>query len=379
MSEPTDPGFNPLLAPAAAPQRHLLHIAATVAADTGSWPIFQYVEAALDEVGHDAADVLASMPIVQGHGHLHYSWSRRGLITPSPEVPIALTIAGLAQLPEFADTVDAFVRVVAELGIRRLNASYDPHAVVEVVVHGPDLLRALGIEDVPLMNLLPELLQSEPATWHGGQGTEGNEWVYKPAAFIRQYRDVRTAEEYLDRVFAWIAPVVAPPEPTLPSPLGLAAAFDYLNVVWRLRFGKQLVHLPGAERTTRLAFDAQTPEEFDNRLSALVEMIKGLAVPGDAGGPSQRLQTFLRLHLEDDAMARVDHAASTLHAVTQVRNAGQHVDASARAARALAKLGLEYPLRQPVSDWRRIQTKVIEALDAIRDEIRLPQPSSQGS
>jgi hypothetical protein len=52
------------------------------------------------------------------------------------------------------------------------------------------------------------------------------------------------------------------------SPFDLVATFDYLDVIWRLKFKAPLVALPGAERVARMATDATSSEEFDSRLSA---------------------------------------------------------------------------------------------------------------
>jgi hypothetical protein len=83
-------------------------------------------------------------------------------------------------------------------------------------------------------------------------------------------------EDYVTWMRAWILP----PQPERPpgpvSSLSMVTSFDYLAVVWRLRFGAPLVHVPSAERAPRLMFDATTAEEFDNRLGALGEMLKGL-------------------------------------------------------------------------------------------------------
>ena len=66
---------------------------------------------------------------------------------------------------------------------------------------------------------------------------------------------------------------------TFRSPFTLPASIDYLDAVWRLRFGNRLVAPPGIERSARLAFTATSPEEADSRLSALAEVFKGLTFP----------------------------------------------------------------------------------------------------
>ena len=75
-------------------------------------------------------------------------------------------------------------------------------------------------------------------------------------------------EDCVARLSAFIAPPVAE-SPLVPaSPFDLVAGFDYLDVVWRLKFKAPLVALPGAERVARRATDATSPGEFESRLSA---------------------------------------------------------------------------------------------------------------
>jgi hypothetical protein len=207
--------------------------------------------------------------------------------------------------------------------------------------------------------------------WHNQvfQG-EGSEWFVRTSPFIRRFRGVNTVEDYLARLRAWILPtgVETPPAPA--SPLALVASFDYLDAIWRLAFGAQLVVVPSAERAARLAFDADTAEEFDNRLNALGEMLKGLKVPGDPQlGSLKRLAAFLPQHLSPEAMSRVQHAIGILRAATHVRNGGQHVGAVGAAVEALPSLGLTYPIGDHHGAWFTVQAQVIAALDTMREEV----------
>lgn len=372
MTQTADPPLDPLLRPINPAERALLEVVGDCALRTGGWPIYQYVEAKLDDLNLDLAAVLASLPTIQETaGHTRYSlvWRDR---TGGESAPIKLTVAGLAHLPKFTSTVAMFLRVLNELAARRAAATFDPHAVVEVEVHGAELVDRLALADLPLVGLLPELLAGEPATWHGsGHVTSDGAWLYKPQSFIRRFRGVTAVDEYVSRLRTWLQPPENVPAPMLASPLDLAAAFDYLDVVWRLRFAAPLLHLPGAERTTRVAFDATTGEEFDNRLSALGELLKGMDVPGDKRQVAlRRLDTFLTAQMPAEAMPRVEQAIGVLQAATHVRNAGQHVDASGRAVAGLTTLGLGYPLTDYTDAWRRVRAQVVEALGVLREEIR---------
>ncbi|MFE9958942.1 hypothetical protein [Micromonospora sp. NPDC005299] len=150
--------------------------------------------------------------------------------------------------------------------------------MIEVSLSGPEVLSDLGLQDKPLIRLLPGIIRGEPSTWLSTGGV-GNE-VWKPTPFVRRFRNVSSVDEYLHRLRAWLEPA-AQPAAVVTSPLSLVAALDYLDVVWRLRFDAGLLVVPSAERAARLAFDATTAEELDNRLSALGEMFKGFDVPGD--------------------------------------------------------------------------------------------------
>jgi hypothetical protein len=102
----------------------LLRVVGDVVAESGQWPVYQYVDARMDDAGLDADAVLRSMPSIT-HSQLNNSLVRRGHSTP-PETPVKLTIAGFAQLPEHAELVDMFLAVLNELANRRAEAAYDP-------------------------------------------------------------------------------------------------------------------------------------------------------------------------------------------------------------------------------------------------------------
>ena len=315
------------------------------------------------------------MPSISA-GQLNYSLVRRGRSTAA-ETPVKLTIAGFALLPEHAGAVNMFLAVLGELAQRRAAAAYDPRQVIEVSVSGAALIRDLGLQDEPMVRLLPDILGGEPSTWHGGDNLDGNEWKPKASTFVRRFADVNDVGDYFRRLRAWIEPDNPPSQPVVVSPLGLAAALDYLDVVWRLTFGAGLLVVPSVERAARLVFDVATAEEFDNRLSAVGELFKGLDVPGDERqGTLRRLRAFLGDRLTTEAMARVDPALATLQSVTHIRNGGQHMDAATDAATALPSLGLTYPISDFSYAWQIVQMHVVQAIDAIREEVRATIPSA---
>ena len=374
MTDQTRTDLDPLLAPLAADQRALLQIIGDAVMATSTWPVYQFVQAKLDDLDYNIDAVFFRLPAITD-GQLNYALARRDRAGTEKE-PVKLTIAGMAHLPAFASTVDMFLRVVRELGTKRAEAAYEPTQVITVEVPGHQLIADLDLAGEPLVGLLPELLQSEPATWHGSHGINDYGWYMQPSTFVRRFRTVTDVNDYLTRMRAWIAPAAPVSAPQPVSALGLVAAFDYLDVVWQLRFGHKLVHVPSAERAAKLAFDVTTPAEFTDRLSALGEMFKGLDVPGTEVGTFDRLRSYLPSHLPAEAMTRVSTALDLLQKVIHLRNAGQHVDAARQAARALPAFGLTFPIANYQEAWWAVQAHVIAALDTIREEIRAATPAA---
>jgi hypothetical protein len=368
MTDQVSADIDPLLLPLGGPQKELLAIIGDAVMTTGAWPVYQYVQAKLDDLGLDSEEVFAGLPSFS-HLHLTYSLVRRDR-TGREEEPVKLTVAGMAHLDPFASTVEMFLRVVNELANRRAAAPFEPSRVVTVELSWPELVTDLGLDREPLVELLPELLQGEPATWHGTQQRGDAGWIYQPSSHLRRFRGVREVNDYLTRMRAWTMPPEPAPAPQPVSPLGVVAAFDYLDVVWQLTFGRKLLHVPIAERAARLTLPVSTPEEFDNRLSALGEMFKGLdAAPDMDAGPFDKMRRFLTSQLPAESLPAVRAAIDTLFQVTHIRNGGQHFGAATQAAVALPALGLEFPVINHAAAWRIVQTHVINALDTIRVEV----------
>jgi len=358
---------DPLLRPLHDAQQAVLQIIGDAALEIGTWPVYQYVQAKADDLRLSLEEVLASLPTIPGA--LVYSLVGRDQ-GGRDEEPVRLSIAGMAHLGAYASTVDMFLRVVDDLATRRAASPFDPQRVVTVEVTGPQLVSEMGLGDEPLVRLLPEILKREPATWHGLSVSNEVDWIHQPSSFIRRFHGVRDVNDYMTRLRAWIMPArpAAPAQPV--SPLGLVAAFDYLDVAWRLKFGTRLIRVPSVERAARLTFDVTTAEEFDSRLSALGEMFKGMTIDGNGRGHFDRLGDWLTAKLPLESQEAVIGAVDILRKVTHIRNAGQHADASRQAAIALPALGLSYPIADYQAAWQTVQTRTIAALDTIRVEIQ---------
>jgi hypothetical protein len=247
----------------------------------------------LDDHDLDIDAVLSSLPTIT-EGQITYSLVRRDR-TGGDATPLSLTTAGLTHLERFEPVVRTLLRILDQLAEARAKVMFDPQNVVEVTIPIDRLTPGLDMSGMMSVDLRG-LLAAEPATWHNQvfQG-EGSAWFIRVSPLIRRFRGVQTVEDYIDRLRAWIQPTVAAVPPPIPgSPFGLVAAVDYLDVVWRLKFGSPLVTLPGAERVAWLATEATSPAEFNGRLSALGEVLKGIVVPGAAKDrPLRRLEALL--------------------------------------------------------------------------------------
>lgn len=332
-------------------------------------PVFQFLEAELDKQGLDASAVIASMPRITA-GSFSY-----GLLearqTYKPDDIVELTVAGAAHVPALREWVDLYVRMLVGLAESAATASYYPMCEVEIVVDGHEQIAALGLAENPFIGNLQGLLEKEPGTWHGTFkfGARNEPWRFELSGFIRRFRGVADVSDYVARIREWYAPPAATPTPSLSSPLGLAAALDYLSLVWKDRYGAPLLKLPNAERVTRLAFEAQSEAEFDSRMSALREILKDFEVGSLAGGVG-RIPEFLAGQFPPDSESRIKSAVGTLQAVKHVRNGASHVHGASQAAAAMRLLGLSYPIVDYRKAWTSVTAYVIDALGILREELQ---------
>jgi hypothetical protein len=370
---------DPLLRPVTADQQALLDIVGDVLAETADWPIYQYVEAKMDDRGLDLETVLASMPGIRvGRGH----YSLVVCNDRSDTGPITLTVAGLAHLQRCGQIISIFLSFLSKLAQARANATYDPHNPIVLEIRSDDLTVGLDMGQIEPM-ALRTLISSEPGMWHHPiTQIGGNVWSVRVSSSIRRFRGIETVEDYVARVRMCFSPPVPTPLPEPASPFELVAAFDYLDVVWQLKFGSPLITWPSGERTARLPTGAGTPAEYDSRLSTLGELLKGLKVQGrHHPKPLRRLAEFLTEVLPAEATTRVAGAIDILDAVTLVRNGAQHVDAvrDGKAVDALPVLGLTFPVVDHEAAWNTIQLHVIAALATIRDEVHATAPAKSAA
>lgn len=376
-----------LLAPLPRPQMSLLTLLGEVHEERQVWPIWQYVDEHMAREGHDAAHVVATLPSIPGSGPQAGRYtliSYGGQVPPGPDQRIRPTVAGLAHLPRLEPVTKMFLRSITVLVSLRNWAHFDPDKVTDVTVSNADLINQVGVDLQRWLPLLPELLQGEPGVWLTQQvpgdkslSRDHPGWydAWRPGKFLDRFAGCASVEEYLVRMAdLWHPP--SPPSPLVaPSPLGLANALDYLDVVWRLKFGRRLLVLPGAEKTTRLAFDAGSAEEFDSRLSALGDILSALdasGLKGTSGGHAvQRIFDAMPLECPGVDRGRLDRAHPVLKAAIDLRNGLQHHGKDPqRVVDALSAFGLPYPVLNHTTAWRTITPTVVEALNTLREAIQ---------
>jgi hypothetical protein len=209
--------------------------------------------------------------------------------------------------------------------------------------------------------LSAQLKEHEPPTrFGGGSFNADGTWTTGVARQLLPFEGLETIEDYVLRLEQWLGETPPALPPILPSPLSLAAALDYLNVVWRLTHtGERLFAFSSAERTTRLAFDVQTPEEFAAHLSAFADIlreanrrVKAEPQKKHRDRPLARIEADIAARLEADSVARATEAVRMLELVIALRDSDQHGAATARGVPRVAcylpTKGLEHFLEGPV-------------------------------
>ncbi len=387
-----DTAVGRLLAPLTDEQTALLRVVADAQTSRQVWPIWQYVDEVMARRGTDAARVISTMPSVPGNGPQSPRYtlvSYGGSLPAKADQRIILTVAGLAHLRDLDPVLDTFLRCVRVLAAGRARTVFNPDKVIEVVVAEDDLINTLAVGPQQWLRLLPDLVAGEPYVWLT-QHFPGNDTLgvddpgrypsWRPGKYLDAFADCADVEDYLGRLAALMQPPAPPAPMVAASPLDLATGLDYLDVVWRLKFSQGLLVLPGAEKTTRIAFDAATAEEFDNRLTALGDILSNLntaGLPGTNGKhPVARLIAALANNCPGIDTERLETAHLVLKAAVDLRNGAQHHDKKRQSiVGALATFGLAFPILDYVTAWRVITAAVVEALRILREAIQATLPT----
>lgn len=310
----------------------------------------------------------------------------RGSSKLQPDEHLGLTVLGLSRVEAVNRTltgvVPAFFSLVQFLGEWRRQRPLSASVPRDLRISSAEIVRKLEGRQVPEALLSPvlwrELLEHEPATWLGGGSTAvDGTWERDVSREVYRFQALDTIESYVAETVAGFWQPEAPEQLTAPSPLGLVAAIDYLDTVWRLvpAHNDHLFRLRGAQQVASLAFSANTGEEFDSRLSGLGDLLQSIQLPSGtrnirrdrdkALGPFEAyLETLL-----PESRARIERAIETLHNVIAVRDSGQHSGAGSRGAAAMTDLGIGFPPPSWAFAWTVISARTIEALESLREEL----------
>lgn len=381
---------NPLLEPLAPEQLMLLQAIYRPFADTGEWPIWQYVDLTLDAAALDAATVLSSLPTVRRSNdpiaaRYGLTWTMNSHFYAQPDQQIALTVAGLARLADADQLLATFMATVAYLVDAQRKLTPRPREVVEAAVPSGELIEALltasikGQAGPPVeqtISKLYDLFTHEPMLHSAVQRPYDDitTWSMRVPAALRELRGVTTITDYIDYMTAWASPAAAAaPAAVMIGPLDLAHAVGYLDAVWMSRTSKHLFVDLDAASAARLSQDCGSEAEFNSLLSALADVLGQVVTPGRSAPLQRRALEEFRDHLlprlDTSAAERVREAFQTLITIRQLRASTQHGDARHRAVAAFGAIGLSFPPASWSDTWPRIGWLAKEALDIIREEV----------
>jgi hypothetical protein len=380
-------------------QHHLLQAIFEPFDQTGSWPIWQYVDLTLDgRFGLDARDVLASLPVARDPNPARWSsryeltWRMDSHMEPQPDSRIALTVAGLRYMPQAESLLGAFLTAVQYLVERQRDLVPSPDTVVEATVTSEEIAKQIltasiaGTSAPPVdatMLKVRQVLGHEPFLWSAISQPDPAkpDWTLQVPAVLRGYRDVTTIDDYLDRLLELVAPAgTEAPVAWSPGALDIPNAVGYLDAVWKNRTGSRLfVNLDPAS-IARLTQGCSSEDEFNSLMTALADVLGRVVRPGQAAPPQQTaletVRDYLASALDGDAADRVTGALDRLIRLRRIRVSAQHSDARHRAVTAFQEIGLPFPPHSWEHAWAHIAVQARSALDVIREEIHasLAQP-----
>ena len=376
--------------PLTAEQQVLLGVIGEPFIGSGSWPIWQYVDITLeDRHGLDAVAVLASLPDAGDRSPVSPSyglvWRPDPYRQPRLDDVITLTVAGLWHLPQARPLVGAFLTMIQYLVDRQRGLVPSPHEVVTATVASGEIAEQLRETGIPadgsdgveaMLPRLRVLLDHEPflhAVVH--QPTPADPWTVRVPPVLRGYREVATAEEYIDKVTELVAPPAPPSVPPSIGALDLPYSVGYLDAVWQTRTGVHLfVNLDPAS-IARLTLACGSEEEFNSLMSALADVLGQVVAPGSAAPPQrgalEAVRGYLTAALGPDAADRADAAFETLICLRRIRVSTQHSDARHRAVASFTEIGLTFPPSSWDEAWAYIARLAMGALDVLREEVHV--------
>ncbi len=114
--------------------------------------------------------------------------------------------------------------------------------------------------------------------------SESERWEVRIPVRIREFRDVTTIEEYIDRVEQLAAPAESPAQPLTAAPLNIPYAVSFIDAVWESRTGYPLFARPDPASIARLTQACDSEGAFNSLMSALADVLSQVAKPGHHEG-----------------------------------------------------------------------------------------------
>lgn len=346
------------------------------------WPFFDYVEGILDGEGKDAWEILQTFPEMGRWRYCAVTWVHGSpTVKPSAEAEIGLSVVGMSHSPALCEYVSVFFALVDFLAERRRQIRPQPRKARSLDVTSDEFAQhwraGRHLDIAP--RLTHQLGEHEPPTrWGGGSfQPETGTWTRSVSRELLDFAGLRDVADYVSRLDRFLLEPATSVPPLVSSPLSLVAALDYLDAVWRLTHDRQrLFALASAERTTRLAFDLQTADEFAAHVSALGEILRSAnhraktdAPRSHRDRPLARLEADIVQRVGADARTRVSDAVRVLEEVVALRDARQHGEASDRGIAAFRNLGIPYPPANWHGTWQAVSGRAIDALNSLREEL----------
>jgi len=368
--------------PPDATQQHLIDVVARgFGLAGGQWPIFQYVEAQMDDqFSVEATDLLRNCPrLTFGTSVGSYGWFRvtgQHPYEPAPEDEVTLSVAGMARSAEVSARADQFVQLINYLAVRLREFTPNPVTVVPLVVTSAEILEHFDSLTYPKksttlrdISFLAEVLEHEPSVWRCPVARSGDEFTITLIPTIRRYVNLRDIDDYLRRFEEQFSPPTQSVAPTYPTELALPEAIDYLNARWQVQPGHAapLIPVARAEAAARLARECANAEEFDSALSAFSTTVGDLNLPMGKKTLFD-LRQYLERTLPDESRYRALEAVEDLRAVIDLRAWSQHGN-SERLERGMKRLNVKLPTNDSAATWVAIQWRSVHALNVIREEV----------